>query len=115
MGKYFALSMQIPMQQKAGKRAVSKASVEKLGFAVTAACLLLAVSYLVQANSFSTKGFEISRLQQKVDALSESNKKLQIEAAQLQSLQRIQSEPQQTSMVPVNIVTYIQASALSSR
>jgi cell division protein FtsL len=115
MGKYFALSMQIPVQHKVKKRTAGKASVERLGFVVVSACLILAISYLVQANSFSTKGFEISQLQQKVDALSESNKKMQIEAAQLQSLQRIQNEPQETSMVPVNTVTYIQTSALSSR
>jgi cell division protein FtsL len=114
MGKYFALSMQIPMQQTK-KRTASKASVERLGFAVTALCLILMVSYFVQANSFSTKGFEISKLQQQVDDLAESNKKLQIEAAELQSLQRIQSEPQVTGMVPVNTVTYVQTSALSSR
>jgi cell division protein FtsL len=114
MGKYFALSMQIPMQQTK-KRTANRASVERLGFAVTALCLVLMVSYFVQANSFSTKGFEISRLQQQVDDLAENNKKLQIEAAELQSLQRIQNEPQVTGMVPVNTVTYIQTSALSSR
>jgi cell division protein FtsL len=116
MGKYFALSMQIPLQQsEVKKRTYSPKKIERIGFVLAVLCVTLAVSQLFQVNSFSTKGFEIRNLQKDVAELAERNKKLQIQAAELQSLHRIGNEPETSGMTSVTAVTYIQNTSLSRR
>ena len=117
MGKYFALSMQLPQQQTSRKRTNTGNSkaVERVGFGVLAVCLLLTVMNLVQVNSFATKGYEISKLQKEIDALSQERTQMEVEAAQLQSLQRLQGESATSSMTSVDVITYIPNTALSHR
>ena len=116
MGKYFALSMQIPLQQtEVKKRTYSPKKIERFGFVLALLCVTLGVAHLFQVNSFSTKGFEIRNLQQDFTELSERNKKLQIQAAELQSLHRIGTEPETSGMTSVTEITYIQNTALSRR
>jgi hypothetical protein len=82
---------------------------------VFAALTLLVFSYFIQVNTFSTKGYEIRQMQRSVSTLRDEQKKLEIEAAQLQSLQNLKAEPSASSMVPVNKVVYIQNQNLTKR
>lgn len=80
-----------------------------------AGCLVLAVAYLVQVNSFSTKGFEIKSLQKSVEARKDENKKLGINSASLQSMDQVQNDPSVVGMIPVTAINYIHQAALTQR
>jgi len=71
--------------------------------------------YLIQVNNFSTTGYAINRLQSQISQLQDQHDKLQVQAAQLQSIDQIQSDPGVVNMVPVTHMTYIQAPTLSQR
>lgn len=118
MGKHFALTFQMSALQGAKKsRKPSRIATagRKMGSVLFGACCLLGVMYLYQVNSFSTKGFEIKALQNKISVLQEQQRELQVQSAQLQSLQRIQASPEVQSMESVTSVSYIRNSAFSQR
>ena len=50
----------------------------------------LVVFYLVQTNSVATKGYEIKELGKQVESLKQSGRKLEVEAAELQSVKNIE-------------------------
>ncbi len=113
MGKHFALTFNLPGARLSPRSALS--SQPNWGFAVLAAGCLLIVIYLVQVNSFSTKGYEINNLQKKIQQLKDGQKALEVQAAELQSLQRIQSDPIILNMVPVSSINYVQTTSLTQR
>lgn len=122
MGKHFALSLQLPVYRmdKRHERSVkTKTSMPLLtsnwGILVLGLCSLLTIVYLIQVNSFSTKGYEISNLQKKIDQLKEDQRTLEVQSAELQSLQRIQADPSLLNMVPVSSISYVQTTSLSQR
>ncbi len=117
MGKHFALTLQLPKYslERRSRNANSFANTGNWGIIVLAISCLMIVGYLVEVNSFSTKGYEISGLQRKVDQLKEDQRQLEVQAAQLQSLQRIQNDPAVQNMVPVSKVSYVQNQSLTKR
>ncbi len=121
MGRYFALSMNLPSQQRLTRESRVKTSKHNVfsnnstGFFVFTACCLMLLVYLVQVNSYSTKGFEIKSLERQISQLKEEQKQLQIQSAELQSFQRIQGDNAVVNMVPVSTISYIQTTALSER
>ncbi|GEM_PF-2241543 len=121
MGRYFALSMNLPAQQRVSRESRVKTAKHNLlthnrtGLLVFTACCLMLLVYLVQVNSYSTKGFEIKSLEKKISQLKEEQKQLQIQSAELQSFQRIQGDAAVVNMVPVSTISYIQTTALSER
>lgn len=116
MGRHFALTLQLPNYRRNSTRRPKFAiSGQVLGIAVFTACCLLAAVYLIQANSFSTKGFEIRTVQDKVSQLRDEQRQLQVQSAELQSFQRIQGDPKLLNMVPVTSVSYLRTTAVSIR
>ncbi len=128
MGKHFALTLQLQSYvRKPGhirtsarqvsykKNAFSEIKSKYAGGVIFVLAILLVFFYLFQVNSFSTAGYGINRLHNKVADLENSHKKFEIQAAELQSIQRIQSDSAALSMVPVTSVDYIQATALTQR
>lgn len=115
MGKNFALTMQLPKYQ--GRRQLHRGSSNssRVGLVVVAGCMILLVLHLVQINSFSTKGYEIKQRQKEVVQLKEQAKRLEIQSAQLQSIQRVHGDPVILNMVPVTGVSYIQTTALTQK
>lgn len=114
MGKNFALTMQLPMYR--GRRQIQRKSASaRSGLILVLSCAVLLVLHLVQINSFSTKGYEIKQRQREVTQLKEQAKKLEIQAAQLQSIQRVQGDQVILNMVPVTGVSYIQTTSLTQK
>jgi cell division protein FtsL len=117
MGKHFALTLQLP-KYNSEKRTRSGSTVgvgSKYGMAVMIGCCVLTLTYLVQINSFSTKGYEIRSLEKKIDQLKQDQRMLEVETAELQSLQRIQNDPAVLNMVSVSSVNYVQNTSLTQR
>ena len=69
--------------------------------------VIFAVLYLVEVNSISTKGYEIKNLEKRMTSLQESNKRLELEAASLKSIQTIESDVKVLNFVPSGSVNYI--------
>ena len=117
MGKHFALTLQLPKYRAERKNSHvnSLALNANYGIIVLAVAALMIVGYLIEVNSFSTKGYEISTLQKKVEQLKEDQRQLEVQAAQLQSLQRIQDDPAVQNMVPVSKISYVQNQSLTQR
>jgi hypothetical protein len=56
-----------------------------------------------------TKGYEIKKLQLQIKQLEESQKALQVQASDLQSIDKISTAAQALKFVPVTNVTYLKA------
>jgi hypothetical protein len=80
-----------------------------LGFFGIAIFLSLSLFYLSQTNEVTAKGYDISSLEKKKQALAEEKERLQIEAARLQSIQQIQQDISSTDMIPVEKVNYVRS------
>ncbi len=117
MGKHFALTLQLPSYKKELNRnkTAYSANNQQIGVAIFIASLALILIYLIQVNSFSTKGYEIRRLQKQISEQKDNYQKLETEAAELQSIQRIQGDQKVLNMVPVDNVSFIQTTSLSQR
>ncbi|MDB4940060.1 MAG: hypothetical protein JWO40_485 [Candidatus Doudnabacteria bacterium] len=117
MGKHFALTLQLPKYRSERSVKIAPFTLEnkKLGISVLVLGSFLVLTYLVQVNSFSTKGYEIRNLQTKVDQLKNDQRALEVQSAELQSLQRIQADPAVLNMVPVSTISYVQTTSLSQR
>jgi cell division protein FtsL len=68
---------------------------------IVLACLL-GLFYLSQVTKTNDYGFTLNSLQQKQTNLKNEYANLQVESAQLQSVSRLQNNPVNKSMVPVN-------------
>lgn len=69
---------------------------------------IVSLLFLTQAFQSSTKGYEVSALEDKIDELAEENKKLEIKAAEMQSLDSIENAVQQVNMIPVDNIVYLE-------
>lgn len=91
-----ALSLQVffPSSPSAGKRTYVKAAVHPglfwLGTALVMVNAVLLFSYLAGVNSRSLQGYEIKQSQNKIAALSEENKKLDLKLTEATSILSIQ-------------------------
>jgi cell division protein FtsL len=69
--------------------------------------VLLGFGYLFIINSLGTKGYEIRKVEQQIANLEAQKNSLQLDASNLQSIDKIQSNAQQLNFVPSTNVTYI--------
>lgn len=67
---------------------------------------VLSLLYLTQITKTSTYGYEINDLNQRQAALQEEQQELQVEAARLQSVARIENSQVASELEPENNVTY---------
>ena len=88
----------------------SEMSIHRLNLMMLAAILLFGLVYLFVVNSLGTKGYEIRNLESKVQQLEIDQKHLQIQASDMQSLNRIQIDAQKLNFVPTSNITYLKAS-----
>lgn len=111
MGRMFALTLSMPMRAltKNKKPVTDSAIMPKINFGmlIFAALVMFGLLYLFQVNSISTKGYEVSRLQKQVQTLTESAKRLELESAELKSIQGIEARVKTLNMVPSAGVNYV--------
>lgn len=100
MSRYFALALEAsPIQTKNKPRQQINKSTN-WGIWVVALLVILSVVYLWQVNSLTTKGYEIRTLERKIVELKEQQKRLELESASLQSIQRIEEASKTLNLVP---------------
>ena len=61
---------------------------------------IMGVAYLLQTNSFSTRGYEIKDLQGQLTELKDQNEKLEMEARTLKAIETIEAETRTMNLVP---------------
>lgn len=71
------------------------------------AAIALGLAYIVLVNQSATNGFALKTLEDKVGQLSEANRKLEIQATELQSMQTIASSSNTMNLQPVKNVRYL--------
>lgn len=69
------------------------------------------IFYLVQTNKVAVEGFQIKELNQRIEDLRQENRKLEIEAASLQSISEIKKASQDLNLVKAEKIEYIEAGA----
>lgn len=79
-----------------------------------AAVAALAVVYLIQINAVATKGYEITSLQRELEAARHTASKLEVQAAELQSLKSTQSLVPDKSFVAVQHLEYLSTTAVDT-
>ncbi|OGL73501.1 hypothetical protein A3F28_01845 [Candidatus Uhrbacteria bacterium RIFCSPHIGHO2_12_FULL_57_11] len=72
---------------------------------------ILGIAYLIELNLISQRGFEARRLEKRLGYLHETNTKLQLKLAELESINGIQERIAELGMVPVGPVEYVSAGA----
>lgn len=68
---------------------------------------LLSLFYLAQANQTATNGYQIRELEEELDVLKEENKKLELKAAELQSVRKVEEGVKHLNMIPIDKLMYI--------
>lgn len=69
--------------------------------------VLLGVSYVVELNLISSRGFQARRLEQRLNSLREENRRLNLQVAELQSLTSVGERIQTLGLVPAESVQYL--------
>ena len=103
------LSLAIPTTF--GKRKTkSSISTYRLNLAIIASTMILGLVYLFVINGLGTKGYQIRKLEEQVRAIENDQKNLQLQASDLQSINRIEAAAKQLNFVPNSNVTYLKDS-----
>jgi cell division protein FtsL len=103
------LSLAIPVGV-AKRKTKTSVSTYRLNLAIFTSCIILGLTYFFVINSLGTKGYEIKKLDGQVRELEEQQKTLMMQASDLKSINRIQTEAQKLNFVPTTNVTYLKDS-----
>lgn len=111
MARFLALTFQGGSVKKGKRnctirRKVSVGPVSLCFISIFILCLL-SLFYLAQANQTATKGYEIRTLEEQLEALKAEQKKLELKAAELQSVRNVEEGSRQLNMVPIEKVVYL--------
>jgi len=81
--------------------------LEKAKFWLFVFCALFGFAYFWQVNSLSTRGFKIRELENNIESLREVNQKLEMNAANAQSINQLQEKIKELNMVAPAEVEYL--------
>lgn len=113
MGRYFALSLSLPANVP-NKNKVKRQPIYNMrinwSFWIVALAFVVGISYLVQVNAITTKGYEIKKMEQLLTEQKETQKRLELEMAELKSIQSIESEVKTLNLVPSGDMNYFKES-----
>ena len=76
-----------------------------IGFGVV--FLSVVFAYLLQINHIAAKGFEIKKLEQKIDIVKEENERLALRMVDLKSAGNIQEKINKLNMVRIDKISYL--------
>jgi cell division protein FtsL len=65
------------------------------------------VFYIFEVNNMATKGYEIDKLEKQLNDLKKENERLQIEAAELKSMYKIEEKTKELNMIAPKGVSYL--------
>ena len=89
------------------RKIVSANQSRKLNIALILSIVLLGFGYLFQINALGTTGYQIKKVEKQIQALQQEQKNLQLDASDLQSIERVQAEAVKLNFVPSGNVTYL--------
>lgn len=75
--------------------------------------VLFGLSFVVQTNSLSTKGYAISSLEGKITELENQNRQLDVQIAQYQSMHSIKERIKRSNLVAVGTPEYVDAPVMA--
>lgn len=81
--------------------------VQMTNYLLLAVLIFMGFGYLFIINSLGTKGYEIRKVEQRIANLEAQKNSLQLDASDLQSIDKIQSHAEKLNLVPSTNVTYI--------
>jgi len=89
----------------------AKFKINKLKLGITLFILIIAsgFAYLGLINNVAARGFEIKDLEKKSEALQIESKKLELKAAELQSIKEITQAKDSLDLVEISKIEYIEA------
>jgi cell division protein FtsL len=99
--------------RKIEKRAVKKTKKGIFSFLTLVVMMLnayLLVNYMTKINLYSSKGYEIKKLQQKVASLDETGKKLSKQVAENASMLKIQDDFLNSNFVAAGTARFVETS-----
>ena len=96
---------------KPGIFAKFKFDKEGLSVAIFLALIISGFAYLALINSVSTRGFEIKELEEKIELLKDTNGKMEMEAAELQSMNVIAAASKQMNLKAIENPEYVGVTA----
>ncbi len=70
-------------------------------------------SYLAGVNSYAASGYEIKKMQTRLDSLNEENKKLTIKVSEVSSIASVQSNFQNSDYVPAGTPKFLEVNQFS--
>ena len=76
---------------------------------------LLSLFYLSQTNQAASKGYVIRDLEERLAVIENENNALELKAAELQSLQKIEEDLSRSLLVKTESVSYIETTTLAQR
>ena len=78
-----------------------------LGFVTVCLVCFMGLFYLARANQTAEKGYQIRNCEEKIVELRAINQKLKVEAAELQSVNRLQEAKEKFNLVETSKVSYM--------
>ena len=76
---------------------------------LTGLIIFAGLSYLFYMNQTATSGFDIKGMENSIEQIKKINKSLELQTAELQSLQRIEAASQELQMVATTRIEYLPA------
>lgn len=111
MARFLTLTSGGSIRRETRRKTINPAGIKvgpvTLCFVTIILLCLTSLFYLAQANTIATKGYEIRELEEKLATLKEKNKKLELKAAELQSVKNIEEGVKHLNMVPIDKVIYL--------
>ena len=80
-------------------------------YVVVSLVVLIGLSYLVFVNKVATDGYQVKALSEQIEQLKDNHKKLELEAAGLQSLSNIHEIGETLELVSIDKMDYISATS----
>lgn len=113
MSKFQRLFRKNHSRSRSADRKNDKPRCRRLNIFICVFIFLLIIGYLFQVNSLTKIGYNVRELGSKADGLEAVNNKLEIKAAELQSISRIIEEARNMNFTEIGNIKYIDNSELT--
>ena len=78
-----------------------------LNIAIIVCIVVVGFLYLIEVNQATTKGYKMQDLEKRIQGVEQANRKLELQATELQALNNIQERVKTLGMVPTDKVKYM--------
>lgn len=101
------LTLSLPVGASSRRKSVSVNQSKTLNLVLLSSIVILGFGYLFQINALGTTGYKIKKIEKQLQVLEQEQKSLQLDASDLQSIERVQAESVKMNFVPSENVTYL--------